>query len=125
MIVSCKKNGKRIIKIWVHGFSQLPLELLERAILNDMVKPSTYNLAILKNTDSFGDEPENPDNYPLKFYSPNKKEQLWVSGIISGSRDNPYVHVTEQILVILDFQINQNDIFSLPVGKQLTYLKKK
>ncbi len=116
------KSGKHILCVWANG-PQEALEQLDRHIRTNLINPDDYVRAILCYNGPQSENSKDPINYALKVYSKYRREELWISGLATGSR-RPGAQATVQCLMLLGFDVNpEKDIYKLPMGEKHTFVK--
>lgn len=119
-----RPSGKRTIYVW----SETPegaLEQLDRHLQNNLVRVDDYVRAILCYHGQPNNNPKDTNNYALKFYTKYRSEELWISGIATGSRCAA-ANATNQCLMLMGFSPDvEKDIYDLPVGEKRTFEKKR
>ena len=122
MLTKSHENGTRYL-IWSPGVTDPALEMLEKHIIDATIIPEEYNRAHLCYKQLASDNPDDPDEYPLKCYSADGKKEVLISGITTGYR-GAGPHGTVQALMLMGFDINpETDVFELPMGEEKTFEK--
>lgn len=116
------KSGKHILCVWSTGPSEA-LEQLDRHLRTNLINADDYVRAILCYNGTPSEDSKNPANYALKVYSKYRREELWISGLETGSR-RPAAQATLQCLMLLGFDVNpEKDVYGLPIGEKHTFVK--
>ena len=117
-------RGERIIYI-VASTPVQALDEINNLLLANEVKPEDYKYAELSNNVPEEFCEDDPDCYPLKFKSRDRRDHLWVSGISAGNH-SPESIATFQALLLMDFQVNpREDVYSLAKGNTKIFEKNK
>lgn len=119
-----RPSGKRTTSVW----SETPegaLEQLDRLLQNNLVKADDYVRAVLCYHGSLNSNHKDVNNYALKFYTKYRSEELWISGVVAGSKCAA-ANATNQCLMLMGFSPDvEKDIYTLPVGEKRTFEKKR
>ena len=117
-------SGVRTLYVWAPNNPALALEILDRHIRSNMINPREYDRAVLCDNGPSNNNSEDPKNYTLKFYSKDRTEALWISGLSVGPRCSGS-HGTLQSLMLMGFDPNpERDVFQLAKGTKKVFTKK-
>lgn len=118
-----RPSGKRTISVW----STTPegaLEQLDRHLQSNLVRADEYVRAILCYQGTQTSNPDDANNYALKFFTKYRNEELWISGVVAGSKCAA-AEATLQCLMLMGFVVDsEKEIYNLPVGEKHTFVKK-
>lgn len=118
-------NGRRTLYDWFPGNPGNAMDSLDRHIRANMVNPEDFVRAVVCDNGAVNNNPEDPKNYALKFYSKDEKESYWISGLTAGPRSAGSYGML-QALILMGFEVNgDRDIYTLPLGKRKVFTKKK
>lgn len=118
-----RPSGKRTICVWSEN-PEGALEQLDRHLQNNLISADNYIRAILCYHGETTADSKDPKNYALKFYTKYRNEELWISGVVAGSKCVA-AEATLQCLMLMGFVVDsEKEIYSLPVGEKHTFVKK-
>lgn len=117
------EDGVRRIYVEVQEPIQA-LEALDKLLRTNMIEPKDYNYANLCDNGPANFEHDDPKNYPLKFKSRDRREELWLSCVSVGER-NTGARAAVQALLLMGFDVNaERDVYYLAKGTEKVFNKK-